>query len=390
MLAWRRLAPTGNATGKNVAAKERVTFVKSACRHEIDNLSAVSKERKGIALEIEMLVRHIVLLWWNFLARREIRPCSNRTHLIRKKSILAFITLRNEMSRLPHFMQHHRKLGVDHFLIVDNDSGDGSREWLMSQPDVSLWTTRHSYKASRFGMNWLGWLQMRYGHNHWCLTLDADEIFIYPEYEKLGLKDFTELLESNRLRGVAAMMLDLYPKGPLSSAVMRENQNPLDVLNWFDAEGYTHEYKPRYKHTSVRGGPRKRVFFSKEPDLAPHLHKTPLIYWKAYYTYASSTHLAMPNRLNDGFFEHNPAPTGLLLHTKFLSEIISKSEEEKQRREHFIRSENYLDYYDGVISDPVLWFEKSVKLDESTDFVSLGLMKPNPMASRNRVQGIGS
>jgi hypothetical protein len=101
-------------------------------------------------------------------------------------------------------------------------------------------------------------------------------------------------------------------------------------------------------------------------------------------------YLKMPNRLNDGFFEQNHAPTGLLLHTKFLSEIISKSEEEKQRREHFIRSENYLNYYDGVISDPVLWSEKSAKLDESTNFVSLGLMKPNPKASQDHVRGIGS
>ena len=245
----------------------------------------------------------------------------------------------------------------------------------MGQPDISVWTTQASYKASRFGMNWLGWLQMRYGHGHWCLTLDADEIFIYPDHNHVDLRELTTWLSINRISCIAAMMLDLYPKGRLSTAVMAEGITPLDALAWFDAEGYTYEYKPRYNHTSVRGGPRKRMFFASEPELAPHLHKTPLVFWKRHYTYASSTHLVMPNRLNNGFFEGNRAPTGILLHTKFLSEVISKSAEERHRREHFIRPDSYSKYYEEVMADPVLWHEGSVRLEDDTDFVSLGLMR---------------
>jgi hypothetical protein len=344
-------------------------------RSQFNDLIRVNHQRKGIALEIEMKLRQQVLLWWNFRARREIQACANRTLLIRKDSILAFVTLRNEMSRLPHFFDHYRKLGVDHFLVVDNDSTDGSREWLMGQSDVSIWTTQASYKASRFGMNWLGWLQMRYGHGHWCLTVDADEIFIYPDHNHVDLRELTSWLSTKHMSCLAAMMLDLYPKGRLSTAVMAEGSTPLDALGWFDAEGYTYEYKPRYTHTSVRGGPRKRMFFASEPELAPHLHKTPLVFWKRHYTYASSTHLVMPNRLNNGFFEGNPAPTGILMHTKFLSDVISKSAEERQRREHFIRPESYFKYYDGIMADPVLWHEESVRLKDDTDFVSLGLMR---------------
>ena len=85
------------------------------------------------------------------------------------------------MIRLPHFLDYYRRLGVDHFLFVDNGSDDGTAEYLAAQPDVSLWATNHSYRLARFGVDWLGWLQWRYGHGHWCLTVDADELLVYPD-----------------------------------------------------------------------------------------------------------------------------------------------------------------------------------------------------------------
>jgi hypothetical protein len=55
--------------------------------------------------------------------------------------------------------------------------------------------------------------------------------------------------------------------------------------------------------------------------------------------------------------------------------VIDKSAEEMVRREHFTHTEDYLQYYDEVISDPVLWHEGSVRLQPDTDFVGLGLMR---------------
>ena len=101
-----------------------------------------------------------------FLRRRELKPVTNRMADLRTEPILLFSCLRNEKVRLPYFLQYYRDLGVDHFLIVDNDSDDGSRDYLARQPDVSLWTTKGSYKRARFGMDWLTHLQRRYNHNN--------------------------------------------------------------------------------------------------------------------------------------------------------------------------------------------------------------------------------
>ena len=37
------------------------------------------------------------------------------------------------------------------------------REYLLAQPDVSLWSTDASYKAARFGMDWINHLLRRHG-----------------------------------------------------------------------------------------------------------------------------------------------------------------------------------------------------------------------------------
>lgn len=88
--------------------------------------------------------------------RNKIQPAHDRTSEFPTDAILAFSAVRNEMLRLPYFLKHYRALGVDHFLIVDNDNDDGTAEFLAAQPDVSLWTTKHSYRLARFG--WIGWV----------------------------------------------------------------------------------------------------------------------------------------------------------------------------------------------------------------------------------------
>ena len=87
--------------------------------------------------------------------RRELRAVADRSAQIRPGDILLFSTQRNEGVRLPYFLQYYRNLGVNHFLIVDNDSDDQSLVYLAEQSDVSVWHTTASYKRARFGVDWL-------------------------------------------------------------------------------------------------------------------------------------------------------------------------------------------------------------------------------------------
>lgn len=288
--------------------------------------------------------------------RRELRNLVDRTDTIGPRDILLFCTLRNEAARLPHFLAHYRDLGITQFLIVDNDSDDGSREYLGAQPDVSLWHTTASYRAARFGMDWLQGLLIRHGHGHWCLTVDADELLIYPHHDTRPLRALTDWLDSEGEPVFGALMLDLYPQGPLDGVRFTPGQNPLEVLNWYDAGNYTIARKPDLSALWIQGGPRARAFFADRPGRAPTLTKVPLVKWHWRYLYLNSTHSILPRHLNRIYAtDGGEKASGVLLHTKFLPQIAAKSAEEKQRRQHFGEPDAFDAYYDALIAAPDLW-----------------------------------
>lgn len=141
--------------------------------------------------------------------RRELRSVADRTDQIGNEDILVFTTLRNERVRLPYFLDYYRDMGVGHFFMVDNDGTDGSLDYLVSQPDVSVWHTRAGYKRARFGVDWLNWLQRKYAHGHWTLVVDPDEFLIYPFCDIRPLRALTDWLDASSIKSFSAMLLDM-------------------------------------------------------------------------------------------------------------------------------------------------------------------------------------
>lgn len=300
---------------------------------------------------------------------------SDRTGQIRSSDLLAFSTLRNEHIRLPFFLDYYRNKGINHFLIVDNDSDDGSLEYLMEQPDVSVWHTRKSYKKSKFGVDWLNWLQFRYGHNHWCLVVDPDEFFIYPFCDTRPIRALTDWLDASSIKSFSAMLLDMYPRGPITEQPYQSGQDPMDIACWFDAGNYTMTKNPQYANLWIQGGPRSRVFFPDEPELAPALNKIPLVKWNRRYCYASSTHMLLPRGLNQVYDEWGgEKASGLLLHAKFLDTFTVKAEEELERNQHYSASVEYKAYAERLRDAPELWCKWSEKYINWRQLEILGLM----------------
>jgi len=307
--------------------------------------------------------------------RRELRSIADRTPAINRDDLLLFSTQRNEHIRLPYFLNYYREKGVNHFLIVDNDSNDGSLEYLAEQPDVSVWHTRKSYKRSRFGVDWLNWLQFRYGHGHWCLTVDPDEFFIYPFCDTRPIRALTDWLDASSIKSFSAMLLDMYPKGRIDAQPYRAGQDPIEIASWFDAGNYTMDKNRLYGNLWIQGGARSRVFFPDEPEKAPALNKVPLVKWDRRFAYVSSTHMLLPRGLNQVYDEWGgEKASGILLHSKFLDTFTVKAAEELQRKQHYSASVEYLAYAASLKDNPELWCKWSEKYINWRQLEILGLM----------------
>lgn len=295
--------------------------------------------------------------------RRDLTSSVNRTSQIKKGDLLLFCTAYNEMLRLPWFLKYHRSIGVKHFLFVDNGSTDGTHEYLREQPDVSVWHTKASYKKSRFGMDWMNFLLSRYGHNHWCLTLDPDELFVYPFCDTRPVPALTDWLDASSVRSFGTMLLDMYPKGPVGAQPYQPGDDPIETIPWFDSGNYSIRKNKQLGDLWIQGGPRARAFFADIPKKAPALNKVPLVYWKRHYTYLSSTHNLLPRGLNLVYDEWGgEKASGVLLHTKFLQSFELKAEEELTRRQHYANSAEYKAYseHGGTLDLWCNWSERFI------------------------------
>lgn len=313
-----------------------------------------------------------------FRRRRQLKQVADRTDQIKPGDILVFSTLRNEKIRLPYFFDYYRKLGVDHFLMVDNGSTDGGRDWLADQPDVSVWTTQASYRRARFGVDWLNFLQMKYGHGHWSLVVDVDEFLVYPFCDTRPLQALCDWMDASSIRAMPSMLLDMYPKGPIDTQPYAEGQNPFEIASWFDSGNYMIERNAKYGNLWIQGGPRARAFFTDMPKKAPALNKTPLIKWQRHYAYVDSTHMALPRGLNAVYdTSGGERICGCLLHAKFLDTFVQKSAEELKRKQHYMNSQEYRAYAARLTDksqQPDLWHDWSEKYINWRQLEILGLM----------------
>ncbi|WP_208347065.1 glycosyltransferase family 2 protein [Pseudaestuariivita rosea] len=307
--------------------------------------------------------------------RKQLLGLSDKTKSIAPDDILLFSTVRNERVRLPFFLKYYRDMGINHFIIVDNESDDGTPDFLADQSDVSVWSAKGSYKRSRFGVDWLLWLQKKYAHGHWTLVVDADEFLVYPFCDTRPIQALTDWLDASSIRSFGTLVLDMYPKGTVGQTAYQPDQSPFEILQWFDTGNYTISKNSLYGNLWIQGGPRARVFFSDEPALAPALNKIPLVKWNRRYAYASSTHMLLPRGLNLVYDQWGGEKTsGCLLHAKFLDDFIDKAAEELERKEHYAASREYQGYAENLQKPPEIWCDQSEKYANWRQLEVLGLM----------------
>lgn len=305
---------------------------------------------------------------------------------IRPGEILCCVVARNERVRLPWLLQWYRGLGVDRFLFIDNGSTDGGADWLLSQPDVHLWTSDLSFKRANFGSAWFELLLRRHGIGHWCLTIDADEFLLFEGAPERSLKVFCRDLDRRGKQAATGVLLDMYSDRPISATTYEEGRDPLELCPYFDRAFYHRRYWQggQYRNQTIWfGGVRQRVFPAEHDYL---LSKCVLLRYEPDVVLTSGQHLtniAEP---------HLAQEQVCLLHFKFFASFLDYARTEAERGIHAMGGEQYKAYHrelsrtrDLVLFEPA----ESVRFTGTAQLRELGVLRPEEPVPPPRIPTLG-
>nr|WP_282449426.1 glycosyltransferase family 2 protein [Roseibium sp. CAU 1639] len=344
-----------------------------------------------------------------------------------RDGVVAVILAYNEALRFPYFLEHYRSLGIGHFIVVDNNSNDGTDELLSGQPDISVIRTEKPYKD--YKSVWRQLICDRYLVDRWVIFPDVDELFVYPGWPDLSVGALTGYLDAGGYRALFTPMVDMYPQGPLKDLSYKPGDSFFKTSPWFDGSGY--RYNPlkgshgkRYKTPArhVFGGTRERLFHqeAKRPKSAldrlllssvfslhartpetkagrklDHLlfkfvknalpspaavqSKIPLLKWQR------------GNRFSGGVHGIDRAIAvapdwGALLHFKYLDDFQSKVAEALTRQQHTDNAGHYRDYeaqMAGLMAEG-LHYTGSVRFTGPEALTRCGLLRESEALRRLR------
>ena len=258
--------------------------------------------------------------------RRKTAPCSASDPIV-------LCVVKNEIARLPVFMDYYRReVGVKAFAFLDDHSTDGSHEFLLNQPDVSLYASDASYTSMR-RVAWLNRMIEAEGLNRWYLIVDADELFDYCGRESKKIDQMIRFLEVHKQSRVRALMVDMFAKDRLFSDELKDNNQIVQVYRRFFPE-YHYE-----SQNNIVGGGRFELFRLAGIEAnSPCVTKYPLIRVDPY-DFLINAHFNYPRERNKPV-----APNTVLRHYKFLPTDKEKYDERIRKGNFHQNSIEYKTY----------------------------------------------
>lgn len=277
----------------------------------------------------------------------------------RTAEVAVVAVIRNEMFMLPHFLAHYRALGVSSFLIADNLSDDGSREYLLEQPDVALFSVDTDYRESQYGVAWQQALMAQFRPGKWSLVADADELLVWQRDQHQTLPELLSTPDFAQAEAVRIFMLDMYPQGPLESATFASG-DPFTEAGFCDQVPFLNNTPARGPYLNAptwTSGLRHRLLPGSQATLFV-AQKLALLRYSPFMRLAAGLHFVSDARL---------ATRELVFgHFKYNAAFREKAANEVARKQHWGDAAEYRKYlalasegrsviYDSEVSVP--WYE---------------------------------
>ncbi len=335
-------------------------------------------------------------------------------------AITAIVLGYNEAMRIPHFIDHHAKAGIGHFIYVDNGSTDETAELLDADERVTRIYTTQLYSEHK--AVWRECLADIFCNGKWVVFLDVDELLVFPGWPEVSLQTYGDILVQQGADALFTTMVDMYPESPLSETQYTPGTPFLETAPYFDTGNYrliplepnaqklwptphyrvfggarerlfpdTQEQSPRLLDKIVlktvfglgrrqlRPGPRRQKLDARatkflgdnKPKLSPaNMSKVPMLLWRKGTRFPGG-----PHRVSEAYTLADD--WGSLLHFKYFDDFGSRSKEAVERGQHAAGAAHYKYYLRGLknMQNNSPLFSGSCRFSSVQDLVRTGLMR---------------
>jgi hypothetical protein len=245
------------------------------------------------------------------------------------------------------------------------------------------------------------------------LVLDADEQLVFPGSDHAGLRALTAHLDAIGSEAMPALMLDMFPPGPLARCAYRAGTPLVATATLFEPPRLRREAIAEFPHALDYGGIRERLFFPEAdparpgrwlwqrlynlglrvpalrraglyagcaPPRSPTVTKLPLLRWRDGAALLASTHRLAPMALAA------EQPSGVLLHFKFLQDFHARALDAVARGAHWDGSREYRRYLARIVAEPgfAMAGPRARGYAGPAQLLALGLMRDTPGWRRAR------
>lgn len=265
------------------------------------------------------------------------------------------VVVKNELERLQLLFDHYRKLGVRQFIVIDNDSSDGTREFAADQAGTRVYLVKENFQT-RNKEAWVEKVLAITGYNRWYIVVDSDELIDYVGSEKHSIVEVIDAESRNGKTCLQGYLIDMYSR----SQIFLEDCDYKDipkVLSLFDKDSYFVDAKKR-----IYGGPRYRIFGTKN-----QLSKQSIFYFKPYMAYLSCHKLYVPNS------EVCEGRSFVIKHYKFLKKDFESYSGRAKKKNYYNNSIEYkilMEYID-IHGLPSFVYENSIAYENSASLKQL-------------------
>ncbi len=273
---------------------------------------------------------------------------------------------------MPFMLKYHFDLGVDRVFAVDNGSTDGTVELLLADERIHVWQTGETlYRQD----TWRDLIMRRFGKGQWWLSLDPDELFLYPHMDQIPLSGLLGHLDREGFTALHVVLLDLYPDGPIARTRIAAGEDPRSLSPWFDPPAFRQTPHPFVRCRGatdfvLTGGVRKRVF-----GLESCCSKFPLV------KYGSG--MFIPRGIHTIEGAHIADLHGAILHFKFLGEFQAKAERESGRGQYWMAAAEYKRFAEVLQGrqNLVLRDGDSLRYESPGQLIERGVLQTSPTYS---------